>query len=100
MEKAIFETGGKQYVVEKGSVIYVEKLDANADSEVTFENVMMINGVIGRPYVAGATVTAKVLKHGKNKKIKIFKYNPKKKYRKMQGHRQPYTKLEIVSIKG
>lgn len=96
---AIFETGGKQYCVEEGSVIFVEKLDAEADSEVVFDKVLMANGVVGRPYVNGATVVAKVLKHGKAKKIKVFKYNQKKNYRRTQGHRQPYTKIEITKIK-
>ena len=96
---AIFETGGKQYCVEEGSVIFVEKLDAEADQEVVFDKVLMANGVVGRPYVSGASVKAKVLKHGKSKKIKVFKYNQKKNYRRTQGHRQPYTKIEITSIK-
>ena len=96
--KAIIETGGKQYYVEEGTVLYVEKLDVESDKDVTFDQVLMVNGVTGRPYVKGATVTAKVLKHGKNKKIIVFKYNAKKKYRKTQGHRQPYTKVEITSI--
>lgn len=96
--KAIIETGGKQYYVEEGTVIYVEKLDAEKDSNVTFDRVLMANGVTGRPYVSGAKVTGKVLKHGKQKKILVFKYNQKKKYRKMQGHRQPYTKVEITKI--
>ncbi len=96
--KAIIETGGKQYYVEEGSVIYVEKLPEAKDENVVFENVLMANGVTGRPYVKGAKVTGKVLKHGKNKKILVFKYNAKKKYRKMQGHRQPYTKVEITKI--
>lgn len=96
--KAIIETGGKQYYVEEGTVIYVEKLDSEKDSTVTFDRVLMVNGVTGRPYVDGAKVTGKVLKHGKNKKILVFKYNAKKKYRKMQGHRQPYTKVEIKKI--
>ena len=96
--KAIIETGGKQYYVEEGTVIYVEKLDAEKDSNVTFDKVLMANGVTGRPYISGAKVTGKVLKHGKNKKILVFKYNAKKKYRKMQGHRQPYTKVEITKI--
>ena len=97
--KAIIVTGGKQYYVEEGSVIYVEKLDAEAGSEVVFDRVLMANGVVGRPYVNGASVKAKVLKHGKNKKIKVFKYNAKKNYRKTQGHRQPYTKIEVISVK-
>ena len=96
--KAIIETGGKQYYVEEGTVIYVEKLDAEKDSNVTFDKVLMANGVTGRPYISGAKVTGKVLKHGKNKKILVYKYNAKKKYRKMQGHRQPYTKVEIKKI--
>ena len=97
--KAIFETGGKQYYAEQGTVLFVEKLDAAEGSEVTFDKVLMANGVVGRPYVSGATVVAKVLKHGKDKKIKVFKYVQKNKYRKTQGHRQPYTKIEIVKVK-
>lgn len=97
--KAIFETGGKQYYAEEGTVLYVEKLDAEAGSEVVFDRVLMANGVVGRPYVNGASVKAKVLKHGKNKKIKVFKYNAKKNYHKTQGHRQPYTKIEVISVK-
>ncbi len=99
MKKAVIETGGKQYYVEVGSVLYVEKLDAEAGSNITFEQVLMANGNVGTPYVKGAKVEATVVKHGKNKKIRIFKYNPKKKYRKTQGHRQPYTKVEIKDIK-
>ncbi len=94
--KAVIETGGKQYYVEEGSVLFVEKLDA--DKKVTFDHVLMINGTYGNPYVKGAKVEAKVLKHGKNKKIKVYKYKQKKKYRRTQGHRQPYTKLEITKL--
>jgi large subunit ribosomal protein L21 len=97
--KAIIETGGKQYYVEEGSVIYVEKLDAEVGSKIKFDRVLMVNDVLGKPYVANATVEGEVVKHGKNKKIIVFKYNQKKKYRKTQGHRQPYTKVEIKSIK-
>lgn len=97
--KAIFETGGKQYYAEKGTILYVEKLDAAEGSEVEFENVLMANDIVGRPYVKGAKVIAKVVKHGKDKKIKIFKYVQKNKYRKTQGHRQPYTKIEVVNVK-
>ena len=95
--KAVIETGGKQYYVEEGSVIYVEKLDAEVGSKVNFP-VLMVNDVLGKPYVSNATVEGEVVKHGKNKKIVVFKYNAKKKYRKTQGHRQPYTKVEITKI--
>lgn len=98
--KAIIETGGKQYYVEEGSIIYVEKLDIPASNKVKFDKVLMVNGVTGKPYLTGASVEGEVVKHGKQKKIIVFKYNPKKKYRKKQGHRQPYTKVEIKSIKG
>ena len=96
--KAVVETGGKQYYVEEGSVIYVEKLDVEQGSKVTFDKVLMANGVSGRPYVGNAKVVGEVVKQGKSKTIKVFKYNPKKKFRKTQGHRQPYTKVEIKSI--
>ncbi len=98
--KAIIETGGKQYYVTEGSVIYVEKLDNEVGSKVKFDQVLMVNGVIGNPTVKNASVEGEVIKHGKTKKITVFKYTPKKKYRKKQGHRQPYTKIEIKSIKG
>ena len=98
MKSAVLTTGGKQYNVKVGSVIYTEKLDGEVGSEITFDTVNMANGKIGTPYVKGAKVVATVAKHGKNKKVVIFKYNPKKKYRKTQGHRQPYTKLEIKDI--
>ncbi len=96
--KAIFETGGKQYYVTEGDVLYVEKLDVEAGSEQEFTNVLMVDGIAGTPYVKGAKVVCKVEKHGKQKKIVVFKYNPKKKYRKTQGHRQPYTKLVVNKI--
>lgn len=96
--KAVIETGGKQYYVEEGTILYVEKLDAEAGSTVTFDRILMANGVVGHPYVNGATVEAKVVKHGKNKKIIVYKYNQKKNYRRKQGHRQPYTKIEISKI--
>ena len=98
--KAIIETGGKQYYVTEGTVLYIEKLDALAGSKVKFDKVLMVNDVVGFPYVDGALVEAEVVKHGKAKKIRIFKYNQKKNYRRTQGHRQPYTKVEIKTIKG
>lgn len=97
--KAVIETGGKQYLVEEGKVLYIEKLDALAGSEITFDKVLMADGVLGQPYVKGASVTASVEKNGKAKKVLVYKYNAKKKYRRTQGHRQPYTKVTIKSIK-
>jgi len=97
---AVFETGGKQYRVTLEDIVYVEKLDVEAGQEVVFENVLLVDDKIGNPYVKGAKVIASVEKHGKNKKIIVFKYKAKKNYRKKQGHRQPYTKLKIVKIEG
>lgn len=100
---AVIETGGKQVRVSEGSVIYVEKLEANAGDAFTFDKVLMVGGddvKIGNPYVAGATVTATVEKQGKQKKILVFKMKAKKKYRRKKGHRQPYTKLVVNKING
>ena len=96
--KAIFVTGGKQYMVEEGQELYVEKLPQEVDAEVVFDEVLYVDGKVGTPTVKGAKVVAKVLKQGKQKKILVFKYKPKKKYRRTQGHRQPYTKILIKSI--
>ncbi len=96
--KAVIKTGGKQYYVEEGSVLYLEKLDAAAGDTVTFDEVLMIGGITGTPLVKGAKAEAKVLKQGKSKKIKVYKYRQKKKYRRTQGHRQPYTKVEITKL--
>ena len=96
--KAVIETGGKQYYVEEGTVLYIEKLETEAGDKVEFDKVLMVNGVVGHPYLSNILVTGEVVKHGKSKKVIIFKYTPKKKYRKKQGHRQPYTKVEIKSI--
>ena len=96
--KAIFVTGGKQYMVEEGQELYIEKLENEEGSEVVFDEVLYVDGKVGTPTVKGAKVVAKVLKHGKQKKVLVFKYKPKKKYRKTQGHRQPYTKILIKSI--
>ena len=100
---AIIKTGGKQYCVEEGKIITVEKLDVAAGDEVTFEEVLLISGdavKIGQPTVAGAKVTAKVLAQGKEKKIRIFKYKATSNYRRRQGHRQPFTKVQIEKIEG
>lgn len=96
--KAVIETGGKQYLVEEGKVIYIEKLDALPGQEITFDKVLMADGVLGKPYVDGAKVVGVVDKNGKAKKVLVFKYNAKKNYRRTQGHRQPYTKVTIKSI--
>ncbi|MBQ9046965.1 MAG: 50S ribosomal protein L21 [Solobacterium sp.] len=99
---AIIETGGKQLKVEKDQTIYVEKLNAEPDTEYVFDKVVLVSDAatkIGTPYVDGAKVTCKVIKHGKEKKIHIFKYKQKKgSTRRRQGHRQPYTALTVVSI--
>ena len=100
--QAIIVTGGKQYNVSEGDTLFIEKLDVNAGDSVVFDQVLAIvdgeNTKFGTPVVEGAKVDAKVVKNGKGKKIRIFKYNPKKGYRKRQGHRQPYTKVEIGKI--
>jgi large subunit ribosomal protein L21 len=99
--EAVIKTGGKQYRVKVGDVIYVEKLNADADATVKFDEVLMLDDQVGNPYVKGASVEGVVLKHGKQKKITIFTYKPKKSStRRKQGHRQPYTKIEIKKING
>ena len=99
---AVIETGGKQYKVEAGDVLFIEKLDVEADSEVTFDKVIAVgaeDGIkVGAPYVDGATVTAKVVKNGKSKKIVVMTYKPKKNEKRKKGHRQPYTKVEISAV--
>ncbi|GGH68619.1 50S ribosomal protein L21 [Compostibacillus humi] len=98
---AIIETGGKQVKVQEGQEIYVEKLAAGENETVTFDKVLFVGGddvKVGTPYVEGATVTAKVEKHGRGKKITVIKFKPKKNYHRKQGHRQPYTKLVIEKI--
>ena len=98
---AIIETGGKQYRVTDGDVIYVEKLNALVDEEVVFDKVIAINDgklKVGKPYVKDATVKGVVLKNGKAKKVTVFTYKPKKGSSRKMGHRQPYTKVEIKEI--
>ena len=97
---AIIATGGKQYWVSEGDILYIEKLEADLDSEVTFP-VLFLGGdkvVAGTPVVEGASVTGKVLQHGRGQKIVIYKFKAKKNYRRKQGHRQPFTKVEITAI--
>ena len=100
---AIIESCGKQYKVAEGDVVFFEKLDAEEGKKVTFDNVVLVADgekiEIGNPYVKGFKVEGKVVAHGKAKKIIVFKYKAKKNYKRKQGHRQPYTKVEIVSIK-
>ena len=96
--KAVIETGGKQYDVEEGTVLYIEKLDAEAGEKIKFDKVLMANGTVGMPTLTGAYVEAEVVKNGKGKKIIVYKYNQKKNYRRKQGHRQPYTKVEVKKI--
>ena len=99
---AIIETGGKQYKVTEGDTLFIEKLEAEAGQAITFDKVLAIldgdKATFGAPVVEGASVAASVVKNGKGKMVRIFKYNPKKGYRKRQGHRQPYTKVQIGAI--
>ena len=99
---AIIETGGKQYRVEQGDEIFIEKLEAEEEAKITFDKVVAVKKTralsVGKPYVKGATVEATVLKTGKGKKITVFTYKPKKGQQRKLGHRQPYTKVKIDSI--
>ena len=99
---AVIETGGKQYQVNEGDVIFIEKLAAEADETVTFDKVVALGAddglKVGTPYVDGAAVEAKVIKNGKAKKITVFTYKPKKSSKRKMGHRQPYSKIKIEAI--
>ena len=98
---AIIETGGKQIKVNKGDTVFVEKLDVAEGEEYTFDKVLFVSGAtakVGKPYVKGATVSAKVVKQGKGRKIKVFTYKAKTNSKRTRGHRQPFTSLEIVAI--
>ena len=98
---AVVKVGGKQYYVTEGSVIFVEKLNCTDGDVVNFDQVLMLDSKVGNPYLTGATVQGKVLKNGKAKKIKIFKYKSKDRSNRVtQGHRQPYTKIKITKING
>ena len=100
---AVINTGGKQYRVQQGDVIYVEKLDAQADEMVSFDALLIENGdetKIGTPVVEGAKVEGKVISQVKSAKVVVYKYKAKKNERKKQGHRQPYTKVEITTVEG
>ena len=100
---AVIEACGKQYKVTKGDVVFFEKLDVEEGKKVTFDKVVLLSNdgkvEVGAPYVKGIKVEGKVVAHGKGKKIIVFKYKAKKNYKRKQGHRQPYTKVEITAIK-
>ena len=100
---AIIESCGRQYKVTEGDVVFFEKLDAEEGKKITFDNVVLVSDdkkvEVGTPYVKGVKVEGKVVSHGKGKKILVYKYKAKKNYRRTQGHRQPYTKVEITKIK-
>lgn len=98
--KAVVETGGKQYYVAENDKIYVEKINAEVGSEVVLDKVLLVGDKTGTPYVKGANVVCKVEKQGRNKKIKVFKFHQKNRYRRKQGHRQPYTCLVVKKING
>lgn len=102
MNFAIFETGGKQYRVKEGDVVFVEKLDVEVGQAVNFDRVLAVsngdNLTVGAPMVQGAQIVGKVVEHGKEKKIFVFKYHAKSNYRKRYGHRQPFTKVTIEKI--
>lgn len=99
---AIIESCGKQYKVAEGDVVFFEKLDAEEGKKVTFDKVVLVSDdkkvEVGAPYVKGIKVEGKVVEHGKGKKIVVYKYKAKKNYRRTQGHRQPFTKVEITKI--
>ena len=100
---AIIESCGRQYKVAEGDVVFFEKLDVEEGKKVTFDNVVLVSDdkkvEVGAPYVKGVKVEGKVVSHGKGEKILVYKYKAKKNYRRTQGHRQPYTKVEITKIK-
>lgn len=101
---ALIETGGKQYRVEKDMTLFIEKLDAQEGDTVTFDKVLFVSSdqgsKAGTPIVSGAKVTGKVVRHGRGKKVTVFKYKPKKNYKRKKGHRQPFTRVVIESIQG
>ncbi|MEW8974210.1 MAG: 50S ribosomal protein L21 [Tissierellaceae bacterium] len=101
---AVIETGGKQYRVQEGDILFVEKIDVEEGQGVNFDKVLLVSKegdiTVGKPFVEGAKVEGSVLEQGKSKKIVVFKYKAKKNYRKKQGHRQPYTRVKIEKIVG
>ncbi|AJM71982.1 MULTISPECIES: 50S ribosomal protein L21 [Mycoplasma] len=95
---AIIKTGGKQIKVEPGQEIFIEKIEGEVDAKVVFDQVLMIDGTVGNPTIAGAKVSGTIVKQGKGKKIRVVRYHPKKNVNKIYGHRQPFTKVKIDEI--
>ncbi|MEG1495336.1 MAG: 50S ribosomal protein L21 [Bacilli bacterium] len=99
--KAVIKNGGKQYLVSVGDFVFLEKMEGTEGDKIVFDEVLMVDSKVGNPLVKGATVEGSIIKHGKQKKIKIFKYKQKDRSNRLtQGHRQPYTKVEITKING
>ena len=97
---AIIETGGKQLLVKKDDIIFIEKIDGKEGSQVTFKQVLLVGNKIGKPYVANASVTGVIEKQGKQKKIVVYRHNAKSTFKRKYGHRQPYTRVKITGVKG
>lgn len=97
---AIIETGGKQLLVKKGDTIFIEKIEGEEGKNVTFDKVLLVDNKVGAPYVKGASVTGKIEKQGKQKKIVVYRHNAKSTFKRKYGHRQPYTRVKIEDIKG
>ncbi len=97
---AIIETGGKQLIVEEGLTIFIEKIEGNEGDKVKFDKVLMIDKKLGKPYLAGASVTGVIEKQGKQKKIVVYRHNAKSTHKRKYGHRQPYTRVKITGVEG
>lgn len=97
---AIIKTGGKQLIVKKDDVIFIEKIEGNEGDKVTFNEVLLMGDKIGNPFLTGATVTGIIEKQGKGKKIVVYRHNAKSTHKRKLGHRQPYTRVKITEMKG
>lgn len=97
---AIIKTGGKQLLVKKDDIVYIEKIQGNEGETVVFDQILLIGDKIGTPFVKGATVTGVIEKQGKNKKIVVYRHNAKSTHKRKLGHRQPYTRVKITEMKG
>ena len=100
MSFAVIKTGGKQYLIRQGDKLLIEKIPGNAEQDVVFDQVLLLDDQIGTPLVNGASVAARILEQGRAKKKIVFKYTSKTRYKKKKGHRQPFTKVKILSISG